>query len=232
MRQLFIGIIIIYSIVSVLRYVFKLNIINQTVPYTRYLYVVLHELSHALVGLLTGCGIQRIVLKTEGDSAGYYQPKYESRLRFLWMNIGGALTALAGPLLPPIIIYWVMVQMTTANYSVLIIVTIIALLLIIRYSPQRWLYVLVIGGLYGLTVVTSTQLVNTLILVGVVWMLLGFIDEIFIVGGYNRKGSDMGVAVNNLFKVDWPAISWLLNKGVQGYYIYTIYKVMTLLMTV
>lgn len=188
----------------------------------RYAYVVLHELSHLMVGLLMGCGCSELWLSGSADSAGYYRPKYRSWFGYDFVNLGDAMMCIAGPILPPIIIKYLLDWIVSGDYLKVYIVMGIFLFLAIVYSSQKFRFILL-----GLLIYSNWVDLKVLVLVVTVWFIIGLLIELVLVGKYNRKGSDMGQFVYNIIHLDSPVISWILNKILQVYYIYMIYLMIT-----
>lgn len=188
----------------------------------RYAYVVLHELSHLMVGLLMGCGCRELWLSGSEDGAGYYRPKYRSWFGYDFVNLGDAMMCIAGPILPPIIIKYLIDWILTGDYVKVYIVMGIFLFLAIVYSSQKFRFIVL-----GLFIYSGLVELQVLVLGVTVWFIVGLFIELVLVGKYNRKGSDMGQFVYNIIQLDSPVISWVLNKILQVYYIYMIYLIIT-----
>lgn len=224
MNIVFSVILFVYILVTVYRKLFKRTIKWLPVTHTRYAYVLLHELSHLVTGLITLCGVEELVLKTdkEKQSSGYYRPKRSSPIRVLWIKVGDSLVSFAGPVLPPILLYYLLSWTLNNRLDYVAYSLIFGLILIVFYSKERWYFILffsVIGFIFTFDTMPTEYILTYLAISFVIWSMIGMIDELFIIGGYNRKGSDIGLTTKALFFIDSPILSWILNKFIQIYYL-------------
>lgn len=204
----------------------------------RYPYVVIHEVSHLFMGLLMGKGVRKLILKkTDGSggwfsegtgapSAGYYQPARGSWVGIGFIRLGDALTSLAGPALSLLYVMGLVRFISEGNIHSVVTSLGIVYLVCIIFSRQRLrflLFALFTSGLFWYGRVGHTHAVMYLVVFLLAWIGVGLIEEIIIIGGYNRHGSDMGNFTRALIGVDWQWLSYLLNKVMQAYYLYGLY---------
>lgn len=229
MTQLITIIVVAHFIISVLRRGLGLPIKMVPMKYTRYLYIVVHELSHLVVGLLVGCGVYDLVLKETAESSGAYITKYKSPFKILWINFGEVFMSLAGPLLPPFLFYGLAYAVVNGLYMWIVGVVGIGLLLILAYSSQRWFFIL--SGLFLAFVgnFIGTDILNYLLIGLLVWGLLGMVDEVFAIRGFDNKGSDMAMLTKALFGVSHPIVSRGLYFILQGVYLVAVVVTIQLL---
>lgn len=205
----------------------------------RYPYVVLHEVGHTVMGLATGKGIKKLVLKettTEsGGSAGYYLARRQSFLRLGFIRIGDALTALAGPVLPLFYMVFLTHFASVGNTKIMMLMMIAVYGVCVIFSRQRIRFLIAtMVTVFGMDYMSQSKEVIGLWIVTILmlWCGLGLIEELIIIGGYNRKGSDMGVFTKSLIGIDWKPLSYVLNKIMQILYLFVLYDIIRILLNV
>lgn len=219
-----------HMLVSILKWVFRLPIKSIGMGYTRYLYVVVHELSHLVVGLLVGCGVYDLVLKETATGAGMYVTKYKSPFKILWINLGESLMTIAGPLLPPVVFYGLAYGIVHDHYTWIMVVVGVCLLLIFIYSSQRFYFIAVGLLVYGIGQLTNITILDYMLIVFLLWGMIGMVDEVFAITGFDNKGSDMAKFTESLVRVSNPVITRALYVFLQLLYAYTVYAIIVLLL--
>lgn len=230
MVKLITGIVMLHAILAVLGYVFHIRVKMIPMVYTRYFYVVVHELSHLLVGILVGCGVYDLVLKETSESSGAYITKYKSRFKILWVNFGEVFLSLAGPLLPPVFFYFFAYGLLHELYTQLFIALGFGLLLICIYSSQRIYFIVVSLLITGVWVTLGEETGIYLLIILLLWGLLGMVDEVFAIRGFDNTGSDMAVFTEALLGTSHPLLSRLLYAIIQIIYVYSVYLTLQLLL--
>lgn len=216
-----------------------------SVALMRYPYVVIHEVSHLVMGLLMGQGVKKLVLKRTGGtkkgwfaenrpaSAGYYLPRRQSFVRFGFIRLGDALTALAGPTLSVCYLMGLVHFVALEHIEAVVVILGVLYIICIIFSRQRLRFILfagLTGALFFYGGVGADQALLYTVVGLLAWCGAGLIEEIVIIGGYNRHGSDMGNFTKALIHVDWTWLSWILNKFMQAYYLYGLYYIITTLL--
>lgn len=210
----------------------------------RYPYVILHEISHAFVGVIFGCGINHLsilpkkLVQPNGTilyTAGYYLPRYKSRFKLGPFNFGNALMALAGPVMPPILIYSIVLSIQRGDSFTLFLIMSSIFGFIILFAKQRWTFFMLAVVFYFIVFNSSMDLTDGGSLFAIelltTWCLLGMVEEFIVLPFYTEKGSDMGQFTKNLILVDAPWLSFILNGFIMLYYAYMLYEIIRLLLT-
>lgn len=180
----------------------------------RFIYVILHEMSHALVGAITLKGIASLQIlpsKTVTQygntihTAGQYQSRRSSPFGIGFFNIGDALTAIAGPVLSPIVVLMLVDTLVRQSVEELIFILGIILVVIILFARERFLILAIGVAMYfmlGDQFSWTAQVAHNIIGVIVIWAVLGMLEEISVLIKYNDRGSDVGQFTKNLIGQD------------------------------
>ena len=229
MEKVITAIVVLHFVVSVLRRVFQVPVKMIPMVFTRYFYVVVHELSHLVIGILVGCGVYDLVLKETAESSGAYITKYKSPFKILWVNFGEVFLSLAGPLLPPVVFYGFAYGIVNDLHTQIFMAIGFGLLLIVAYSSQRLYFI--VGGLALVLAggVLDTAYFTNILMVLLVWGLLGMVDELFAIRGFDNKGSDMAMFTKAILGASHPVLSRVLYCGIQVYYLIAIGVIVQLL---
>lgn len=193
-------------------------------------YTILHESSHALAGLFTLKGIRtiRILPSTittkhgnDINTVGAYIPKRKSPFGIGFFNLGEVMTSFAGPFLPPMLVHSLVSYVKFNRLESIYAFALVLLVFLVLFSRERFLLLIITGiAYYYYKQSPNPELfVSNATLIIVAWVLFGMIEEFFVLGSYNDKGSDMGNITYHLIGQDRKWLNKILNFFIRAYYI-------------
>lgn len=214
---------------------YRKNNLNWIRKIVYFVFTVIHEISHAIVGLVMGKGISTIVLKPSElvdekgqvqKYAGYYQGKYRSFLRLGPIRIGDALTNIAGYIVPPLILITLTSVLQRGFIQDITLFFVIGLIFLFIVSAHKIIPLILIVGL-GLLVYSpfpyTKEVLDSITYVLVLMISLSLIEGFISLSTYIGPGSDTANFTYNLIRIRSKFLSRGINLVIQLYYVWILY---------